>query len=192
MSNNIYNIIYKVPTDPNTYHLKDIPIEFIKDYQKEHNPILPNMSYNFQTLDHTNNTYPKVEFQRKDPVGYIKLKNSSKWFYEDKSDFDFIRCGNFASLQPIVVWFEYVRENEVIAYKLVSNDIKRKNRDYQSKEQSFSNVKYLHYEYKNNQVKLSWVNNINLATKFIYEKVKWSDEGWIKLLTKEERKLLGI
>ena len=92
--------------------------------------------------------------------------------------------GDFDYRQPLVLWIEYVREGECFLYKLLGY-----NQESISKTiyDGFSNVVYIKYEQNGDKVKLSWVNNIEQATKFLYDRFNWDDYGWIKLHTQERQ-----
>ena len=119
MSSNTYNIIVPVPNDPNSYHINDLNIEFLKGYKKEYNEIFTNQHYAYSPLLNTHGVYPVVEFSYKDPFGYIKKKDSNLWLHEIDGNllFDEIKPGLFSERQPLVVWFQYTREREFIVYK---------------------------------------------------------------------------
>jgi hypothetical protein len=180
MSENIYNIQIKVPDDLNRYFIGDLAIEFVKSYKKEYNEFLTNRLYNYSVVTDTDDIYQKVEFQRKDPNGYIKMKNNDKFLYGDNNNllFNHIKYGDFSQIQPLVVWFEYIRDREIIVYKYVGYNVES---IIKKKYDNKSNILYLYYNQTNGKINMYWVNNINDATKFYYDKVKWNQLGWIKL-----------
>lgn len=191
MSNNLYNIIVPVPFDTNTYAIKDLNIEFMIGFKKEHNEFLINRLYNYQPLENTNGAYPIVEFERKYPNGYIKLKGKDLWLYEkdNKPYFDLIKCGDFAEKQPMVIWFEYVREREVIVYKLLGYNVESVMKKTYEK---LKNQSYMNYKQIGDGIYINWVDDINKATKFSYDKIKWNEISWIKLHDKNiQHKLLS-
>ena len=192
MSNNVFNIEIPVPIDPNSYRIDDLKIEFMTSFKKEYNEIMLNRMYQFQPLQNTDDVYLKAEFQRKPPLAYIKMKNNELWFHQDPKRanlffFDKIRCGDFAPRQPFVIWFEYTREGEFIVYRLLGygldNVIKRVH-------DKLTNIEYLNYNQENDKINIKWVNDVNLATKFYYKKVKWNEFSWIKLYNKEKQNQL--
>lgn len=191
MSNNIYNVMIPVPLDENRYKIDDLIIEFMTDFRKEYNEIMTNRSYNFQPLLNTDGVYQKADFLRKTPFGYIKLKGKDLWLYENpynrKLVFTPIQCGLYTEKQPYVFWFDYTREGEFIVYKYQGYGLENviKKTDW-----GFTNVEYLNYSQKNNQVYVKWVNDINLATKFYYDKIKWNEFSWIKIPNKNKKEKL--
>ena len=48
-------------------------------------------------------------------------------------------------------------------------------------------LQYLNYKQEGNNAYVKWVNDVNLATKFYYDKIKWNEFSWIKLHDKAER-----
>lgn len=191
MSDNIHNLMVSVPMDPNTVHIPDLKIEFLKDFNKEYNEIFINKTYSFAPLLNTNGVYPKVEFERKDPFGYIKLKNSNLWLHDENNRlfFDYIREGDFTYRQPLVLWFQYVRERECILFKYLGYNVES---TIKKKYDKLTNIAYLNYKEINGKTYVKWVDNINDATKFSYDKIKWNELGWIKLYDKpKQNKLLS-
>lgn len=190
MSDNIHNIIVPVPPDPNTIHIPSAQVEFLKNFTKEYNEIFINKTYSFSPLLNTNGVYPKVEFPRKDHFGYMKLKDSELWLHDENNRlfFDYIRKGDFTKRQPLPLWFEYVRERECIAFKFLGHNVES---TIKKKYDKFMNMAYLNYKEINGKIFLKWVENRNDATKFVYDKIKWNEFGWIKLYDKDiQHKLL--
>jgi hypothetical protein len=181
MSTNTFNLMVTVPADPNTYKMDDLFIEFPKSYKKEYNEMQPNVSYSFNFLYGTNDIYPMVEFRRKDSMGYIKMKNKDLWFNDDEKKgvyFDIIQCGEFSYNQPKVIWFQYPRESEVIIFKYLGYGL---DSIIKERVRGITNVMYLSYKQDSKNVYLTWVPDIDDATKFIYDTIKWNELGWIKL-----------
>jgi len=189
MSTNIFNTIVPVPPDPNTYFIDDLHIEFKKTYKKDYNEYSPNKLYSFMPLLNTNNIYLPVEFNRKNSVGYIKLKDRDLWLQDDdkKIYFDIIRFQDFDYKQPKIIWFQYTREQELIIYKLLGYHIESTlKKDFDK----LTNIAYLNYKQDNNKIYIKWVDDVNDATKFIYDKIKWSQMSWIKLYDKKTQNKL--
>lgn len=191
MSDNIYNIIVPVPLDENRYKVDDLIIEFMNDFKKEYNEIMINRSYSFQPLLNTDGVYQKADFLRKAPFGYIKLKSDDLWLYENhvtrKLVFTPVQCGLYAEKQPFVFWFEYPREGEFIVYRYLGYNLEsiiKKTYD------RVNNLQYLNYKQEGNNAYVRWVNDINSATKFYYDKIKWNEFSWIKLHDKAKRRKL--
>ena len=188
MSDNTYNIIFPVPLDENSYKIDDLIIEFMSDFKKEYNETMTNRSYSFQPLLNTDGVYQKADFLRKTPFGYVKLKNQDLWLYENpvtrKLVFTPVQCGLYTKKQPYVFWFEYTREGEFIVYRYLGYNLEsiiKKTYD------RVNNLQYLNYKQEGNNAYVKWVNDVNLATKFYYDKIKWNEFSWIKLHDKAER-----
>ena len=180
MSDNNFNTIVSVPPDPNTYFIDDLKIEFKKTYKKEYNEINSNRLYKFMPLYNTNNIYLPVEFSRKDTVGYIKLKDKELWFQDDGKNiyFDVIRFGDYNYKQPKIIWFQYTREQELIVFKFLGSGVESiLKKEYNG----LTNMSYLNYSQDKDKVYMKWVDDVNDATKFIYDKIKWDQMSWIKL-----------
>jgi hypothetical protein len=196
MSNNIYNITYRVPLDWNTYKISDMPVQFLRTFKKEYNEIFTNQFYNYDRLLNTDGVYQSTEFVRKDPITYIKLKDSDNWLYENVKGvvggkgmvselfFDKIRMGDYDYLQPLVLWIDYVREGEIVLSKLLGYNAERMTKTVYD---GYNNVVYIKYEQQGDKIKFSWVNNINQATKFLYDRFNWDDYGWIKLESRDRQ-----
>jgi len=161
-----------------TYQVQNINIEFLKDYNKESNSIQNNKYYNFQLLENNQDTYQPVEFTKKDPLGYLKIKNYDLWLYEnDKSGYiDYIHYGYYSTIQPLVLWFDYIQETQFLVYKIIGYGIEHIMKTTYDKS---SNVLYLNYEEINNKIYIKWVIDKNLATKFIYKIINLQDLEFI-------------
>lgn len=184
MSSNIFNTIVPVPQDPNTYFIDDLHIEFKKTYKKEFNEAYANKSYSFRPLLNTNDIYLPVEFNRRDTVGFIKLKGEELWFQDDgkKLYFDIIRYEDYSFKQPKIIWFQYTREQELIIFKYLGYNVESiLKKEYEKQ----TNMAYLNYKQDNNKVYMKWVRDVNDATKFLYDKIKWNELSWIKLYDKK-------
>jgi len=192
MSNNIFNIEIPVPIDPNSYRIDDLKIEFMTSFKKEYNEIMLNRTYQFQPLQNTDGVYQKAEFQRKPPFTYLKIKNKELWLHQDHKNsnlffFDKIRCDDFTYKQPFVVWLQYTREGEFIVYRLLGYGLDSVIKRVHDK---LTNIEYLNYNQNNDKINIKWVDDVNLATKFYYKKVKWNEFSWIKLYSKEQQNQL--
>ena len=188
MSNNIYNNIIPVPQDPNTVHVETAKVEFMRDYILEYNEVFPNKGYSYEPLLNTNGVFPKVEFTRKDPLGYMKIKGANLWLHENgKLYFDYIRQSDFYYRQPLVLWFEYVRERECIAYRYRGYGVEKVMKKIYDNQ---TNVLYINYKEENGRIVVKWVEDRGDATKFVFDKIKWNELGWIKLHDKDVQKQL--
>ena len=79
-------------------------IEFVKDYSTRY----PNYY---------------VEFDKRNPVGYMKIKGHELWLHEDSSGklfFDKIRndCINYIKRQPRILWFDYLSTNDPSIFRV--------------------------------------------------------------------------
>lgn len=195
MSTNTYNIIHPVYQDPNTYNIEDIKIDFFKSYKIEYNEIYTNKSYDFAPLLNTNGILLKTEFNRKDPLTYIKIKsrddNADIWLYQVGKHLSFskIRDGLYSTVPPLTLWIEYPREGEFYLYTLNGFNVESV---MKKKLDGKTNISFLNYKEINDQIYMRWSDNVNDATKFHYKKILWSDEGWIKLEDKaKQRQILS-
>jgi len=199
MSSNVYNVYYRVPFDANTYYISDMPVQFLRSHEKEYNEVFSNQYYNFDRLLNTDGAYQLTEFTRKDPNTYVKLKDKDMWLYEDmkgvidgsggagivtKLYFDKITMGDYNYNQPLVLFIDYIREGEIVLYKLLGYNAERM---YRTIYDGYSNVVYIKYEQHGDKIKFSWVNDIQLATKFLYDKFTWSDYSWFKLESRKRQ-----
>ena len=213
MSDNVHNDMIDDPIIDNikTFAIRDLKIEFVKHFLKvERNEFLTNRIYNYYPILDTDNTYPDVEFTKKDPIGYIKLKGKELWLHDENNNkvfFDHVRTKDFYYRQPLVVWFEYIRERMVIVYRLTGYNVEKimkkiydpcTNSKYLPgnpvcvQGTKLTNVSYLKYKEIGGQIYIEWVDDPNQATKFVYDAVKWNEFGWIKLEDKQaQRKKLS-
>ena len=157
--------------------LKNIKIEFKKNFIKEesnfHDNIdlennkckkLPSHNFFFNKFDFLN-----VNFNKKDAVGYIKIKNADIWLHENIHGyyFDKIRCGLFEKRQPDVVWIDYLTEGHFIVFKPSIF--------------GYKNKIYLNYSEKNERIRITWSNNMNDATIFSFN--YYNEKDWTEILS---------
>jgi len=161
-----------------TYNVNSIGIEFLKDYKIEPNKF---QTYGPYPIYENIGTYPIVEFRRKDPLGYIKLRNTKLWLHGDVNKgntyFDVIRMGSYNWRQPLVCWFNYLTESSFVVYVLLGygqDSITQRMCD------RYSNSMYLIYSPQGPNI-ISWSNDMNQATVFVFDPIPWSDFSWIKL-----------
>lgn len=191
MSTNVFDTYVFASPDKNTYNIDDLNIDFLIGFKKEYNEFSLNRFYDYRPLDNTYGVYPKVEFDRKYPMGYIKMKDKDLWLYEknNKLYFDLITCGDFTEEPPLVVWFDYPKEGQVVVFKYLGYGLESIIKRTTDK---ITNLIYMNYTQNGNNVRINWVNNVNDATKFVYKQIRWNDMTWIKLHNKDtQNKLLS-
>lgn len=193
MSNNIYN---RDPLGPNSYYVSELPVQFLRTFKKEYNEVFTNKYYNYERLLNTDGVYQLTEFVRKDTVTLIKLKDKDVWLYEDVKGmiggpgmiirlyFDKITMGQYDYNQPLVLSIDYLREGEFVLYKLLGYNAERMTKTVYD---GYNNVVYIKYEQQGNKISFSWVDNLEQATKFFYDRFNWVDYGWIKLESKQKQ-----
>ena len=191
-----------------SYNLKDLNIVFLKHYKKEYNEFRINIPYqfspfyhnNFQSISkdttnliepaiHDDGVLPRVEFYRRDMLGYIKKKKEDLWLYDlpdghsndklgEHSQFKRLQKGLFTTKDPLPVWFEYLKNNQFLVYKYQGRGLDKVAKNVVDR---VDNVLYLYYEQKGNNIIIKWLSDITLATRFTFETINWDDFGWIKL-----------
>ena len=103
----------------------------------------------------------------------LKIKNYGFNIY-----FDVIRFGDYDYKQPKIIWFQYTREQELIVFKFLGSGVESiLKKEYNG----LTNMSYLNYSQDKDKVYMKWVDDVNDATKFIYDKIKWDQMSWIKL-----------
>jgi hypothetical protein len=85
--------------------------------------------------------------------------------------------------QPLTVWFQYPREREFIVYKLLGYSVEAVVKKQYDKEY---NIAYLNYLEVNNKIYMKWTRNVNEATKFHFDKIKWNEISWINFGDKDK------
>ena len=158
----------------NVYNIDDIKIEFMKDFHREYNEFLPNKTYDFYPIENTHGAFPKVEFDRKDPIAYIKLKGKDLWLYINNNGpyFDLVPFEDFTFKQPFVVWFEYPIENEVLVCRYLGYGLDSTIKTIYDK---VTNIRYLDYKEVGDKIYINWVENVADATTFNFNKIVWVD-----------------
>jgi hypothetical protein len=179
MSDNVFNIYYAI-NDKDIHNIKNIRIEFVKNFVVENNEMPANKVYNYSPLPNTTNAYLPVEFWRKDMLGYMKIRNKNIWLYEKHGSlyFDRLSEGSFYYQQPLVLWFDYIRDSKFVAYKYVGSNLDALMKHTYNR---VNNVQYIKYQEADGDIFVSWVSDINQATKFIVNRLDWSEQGWMKL-----------
>ena len=179
MSTNIYNIMSPVLVDTNRYKISDLKIEFKKSFLKSYNSIENTQSYiEYNLIPNTNDIYLPTEISKYDSVSYIKLKGKDLWLHTDSNNnffFDKIRKEDFYYRQPLVVWFNYNKGDEMVMYKNFGKGLSKIN---ETKNEGISNIMYINYKQINNDIYMDWVYNINDATKIITEKITPAEYVW--------------
>lgn len=161
--------INQIDTTTNTNNIK---IEFVKSYYKEVNENNMNQLYDFYPLENTDKIYPLVEFRRKDPLGYIKVRNSNLFLYRDNKLI--IIDGECPYVkQPLVIWFNYLYERIFVVYRFYGQGLSNiyKKRDPQ-------NFYYLNYKEDGRKIYIKWTKSLDEATKFQYPEIIWSQIRW--------------
>lgn len=170
----------------NVYEIRNLNVEFVKDFKKEENEVMLNKFYPYYPLKYQEcykfkNTnipcgiYPKTEFNRRDPMTYMKLKGGShdRWLFNDNGDmvFKIIKRCDFYCEQPMVLFLDYLSDNSFIILQY----------------QGFGKpgVKYMNYreviqDDGRKKIEISWVNSRNSSTIFVFDKVKWRELQWIQ------------
>jgi hypothetical protein len=168
-----------------SYNIQTIEVEFVKDYKKECNQFFLNQVYNFYPLYADTNIYLPNQFDKNETVGYMKLKNKDLFLYENPKTkqlyFDKIRMGDYTYQQPLVLWFGYINENTFVIYKHLGYSLDSVAIHIYN---HVSNAVYLNYVEDNGTIRLKWVPNTKLATKFTFSVPIWSEFSWIKLTPK--------
>jgi hypothetical protein len=140
-------------------------IELVKDIHKEYLKLPATIYTPYKPINNylDKGRYLLIEPRRKDHVGYVKVKGKDLWLYmiNGKLKFrnKFYDTKGFDYKQPLLVWLEYNREPTFLLY--ISTGYGE------------HVIKYLKYEYKNNILKMSIVNDVFDATTFSYQNYNW-------------------
>jgi hypothetical protein len=168
-----------VLVDLNRYKLGDLQIEFKKSFIKSYNTLPNTQSYiGYSLLPNTNDIYLPTEINRNDSTSYIKLKGRDLWLHTDNNNnfyFDIIRKESFYYRQPLVVWFQYNKGEEMIMRKFFGKGL-YSNSDIING--GINNIMYINYKQLNGQIYMNWTKDINSATKIIIEKPTSADAMW--------------
>jgi len=104
--------------------VNNLNISFVKSFTK-HNFIFPENSFKDFTPFYTNHNcknYDITNFNKKDPLTYLKFKCHNLWLYENYDGslgFDFLRrnYNGFSDyIQPLVLFIHYINESNFILY----------------------------------------------------------------------------
>jgi len=157
----------------NVYDVENTQLEFLKDYKKEYNDIMTNLSYDyfpfkykecykFRGSNEPCGIYPITEFIRRDPLTYLKLKDSNKWYFNDRIGFYPI----FPGQQPSPLLLEYLSDKSfmIVKYMGFQSDI----------------IEYMYYQQVGNTIKIKWVHNRNMGTIFTFNAINWREFQWIQ------------
>lgn len=165
---------HKLPINEidNTTNINDIKIEFVKSYHKENNENNMNQFYDFYPLADTDKIYPLVEFRRKDPLGYIKIRGNDLFLHRDNK-LSLISGECPYVTQPLVIWFSYLYERIFVVYRFYGQGLNNiyKKRDPQ-------NFYYLNYKEDDKKIYIKWTKSLEDATKFQYSEIIWSQVRW--------------
>lgn len=163
------------------YEIKNLAIEFRKDFKKEYSEDNINVIYPYYPLEMNEckdqeksckgcGIYPKTEFYRRDATTYIKLKDKDLWLHEYKNGalvFDPIIKEDFYYRQPLVLFIDYKGDNMFTLYK---------HRGF-----GYPELQYMLYtEDSNKKINIDWVLNMNNASMFIHERIRWREFRWIE------------
>ena len=137
------------------YNIQDIGIEFVKNYRTEKITVTNNELYNYSVFD-TNfisGKYLQVDFNRKEQLCYIKIKNMDLWLYNDNNRTSLMylhKHKNYFDFdQPLICWIKYDDYPIFAIYTYLIN-------------QSFPD--YLIYN--DNNKTFGWTKNVNESTMF--------------------------
>lgn len=164
--------------------VEKLGIEFIKSYEREHNEDNQNQFLDYSPLEGTDKMYPVVEFRRKDPIGYMKIKDQDL-FLQTNGKFTEIKenpvnrppnCNQY-KVQPLVLWFEYLYERVFVIYRFSDFGLNgiRKRRNVRKQDQNYY---YLQYSEGGGKIQLKWTEQLKDATKFRYGEIIWNQMHW--------------
>lgn len=96
------------------YNLDNISIDFVKNYRTEQINMPTNELYNYSIFDqaYLQGKYLQADFNRKDQICYIRIKNSNLWLYKTSSNktipLYLHKHKNYFDVdQPLVCWIKY-------------------------------------------------------------------------------------
>ncbi len=172
-------------SNDNKYMIDDLKITFCKSTKLEYNETWLNMFYDYQPIHNTNGIYPKVQFNRRDSNGYIKLNGSNKWlYYDEPSKQSFWSETSDRYFEPLFVWFNYSPVREITVKRYLGKNVEGVMENIY---EQLYNTKFLKYVQTPTQIKVSWVDTEKDATKFYYDEVLWSDVSWNKTLSLDQQ-----
>lgn len=152
--------------------ISKLKIEFVKSYEKENNENNVNQFYDFSPLEDTDKVYPIVEFRRKDPLGYIKVKNTDLFLHGDNKLSHVIGDCPYIK-QPLVVWFQYLYERVFVVYRFYGYGLSNIHKKINPQ-----NFYYLNYKEDGYKIYVKWTKSLNEATKFQYPEIIWAQVRW--------------
>lgn len=162
---------------PNVYRVKDLAIEFVKDFKTD-NKHQVNVFNDYGPLLDTSDNYLPTEFSRRDPVTYIKIKGEDLWLYEKDQQLYFDRIESdlfYKYRQPYVLWLNYLGENTFILYKQLGYGLNNVMGHIYNRN---SNVIYVNYTQHNGRISMRWTTDIRFATRFVYDFITWDQFDW--------------
>ena len=170
----------------NIFNVNNLHISFKKHYILEYNEFRINSFYDYSPIYNNkkiidDGTFLNTEFNRRDRLTYIKLKD--KWLYKmnKKLYFSKINCRLFSRHQPLVFWIEYLKDNQFILSVFEGRGL---DNITQNNVVRIDNNQFLIYNFINNKIEIKFVDDINYATRFVFSKPLWNEFSWIKLKEK--------
>jgi hypothetical protein len=138
------------------YNIKDIRIDFVKNYRKEKIMMPINELYNYSIFDedYVYGKYLNVEYNRKEQLCYIKLKDYDLWLYKNDNNNTSLEYlhkeKNYFDIdQPLVCWIKYDDHPLFIIYVY------------------FDNQTFPYYlTYNDYNITFKWTRDVNNATMF--------------------------
>jgi len=146
------------------YNIKDISIDFVKNYRSEKISMSNNELYNYSIFDqgYLHGKFLQVDFNRKEQLCYIKLKNnninnnnfsSDLWLYKDNNSTNLLYLHKqkdyFDVDQPLVCWIKYDDYPLFVIYTYLTDQLFP---DY--------------LIYNENNITFNWTKDVNNAVMF--------------------------
>jgi hypothetical protein len=133
-----------------------------------------NAIYNFYPDYDQYDIYQKVNFIKKDPLGYIKVKDADVWLYEKRDDdgtsgklyFNTLQKGLFSDTPPLVCWFSYAYQNVFFVYRPISY--------------GFDGVLFMIYEVIDGRIHIKWTKNQDEVTYFKFDLIPLIDYNYVQ------------
>nr|QBK88568.1 MAG: hypothetical protein LCMiAC01_02450 [Mimivirus LCMiAC01] len=146
-------------------HIDNTYISLVKDINREYSILSPNSYHPFSPADPHMATghYSKLNFRKKDNIGYIKHKYNNLWLFDTPTGPVFAppQQGDYYKMYPGVYWIEYLNEYTFLIYKPLRYGDKR--------------IFFLKYKHVKDEIHISWEKDLLNATIFTYDYVPWKD-----------------